>query len=145
MGHTSRGPFRQGGILFHDESVEERRDGQGRIQCNRCDASMNTEAGQRMCPKAQYIHIDVHRSEIQMLVNTFGNTKSGAKIRKKVNQLYGRQLEDMGRHAKKELDQEVARRLAYFNENLVRSKPFWVPTPVWRWLQDIVLERDKMI
>lgn len=144
MGHVSGSLYKDGHVLFGNDE-ETRRDSQERIQCNRCDAAMNTEAGQRMCPKAQYIHIDVHRSEIQMLVNTFGNTKSGSKIRKKVNQLYGRQLEDMGRNAKKEMDQEVARRLAYFNENLVRHKPFWVPTFVWRILQNVVLKSDTIM
>lgn len=137
--------MKSGDILFGHEAGNPKRDGQGRIICSGCGASMNTEEGQRLCPAAKYIHIDVHRSEIQMLVRTFGNTTSGAKIRKKVNQVYGRQIKDMGRQAKQEMDQEVARRLAHFNEDLVRKKPKWLPTKVWQILQNIVLKSDTMV
>lgn len=116
----------------------------GSYVCRHCQANMNSEPGQRICPRAEYIHIDVHRSEVQTLVRTFGNVKSGAKIRKKVNQIYGRQLADMAGEAKKELDAEVARRLAHFN-GMVKTKPRWVPTWAWKILLDIVLKSDTMV
>lgn len=85
-----------------------------------------------------------HRQETATLVATFGHGTGGKKIRKKVNQVYGRQLRDLAMESKKELDMEVARRLAHFN-SMVREKPTWVPTIVWRWLQNMVLKNDTMV
>jgi hypothetical protein len=120
-----------------------RGDSEGSSRCV-CGADMRSEAGQRICPRAEYIHIDVHRSEVQSLVNNFSGMKNGAKIRKKVNQIYGRQLGDLAKDAKKELDAEIARRLAHFN-GMVKTKPRWVPTWAWKILLDIVLKSDTMV
>jgi len=146
-GHQGAGSYRPdgGSILFGYQEGDPKRDQQGRIICTGCGASMNTEAGQRMCPAAKFIHIDLHRSEVQTLVGTFGNTNSGTKIRKKVNQLYGRQMKDMAVQAKRELDMEVARRLAHFNTKLIKQKPKWLPTKAWQLLQNVVLNSDTMV
>ena len=142
-GHRGAGLYQMADdIRFGGGDVN--RDSQGRILCS-CGAAMGTDRAATICPKAQVIGIDVHREEVNTLVSNFGNVKSGAKIRKKVNQIYGRQLEDIQRQAKRELDQEVARRLAHFNENLVRKKPRLVPSFIWRILQDIVLKRGTIV
>jgi len=143
-GHRGAGLYQMAPDIRLGEGNNPERDGQGRIVCA-CGAAMGTESARHICPRAQIIGIEVHREEVNTIVSNFGNVKSGAKIRRKVNQIYGRQLEDMGKEAKRELDMEVARRLAHFNENLVRKKPYWVPSFVWRILQDIVLKRDTMV
>ncbi len=116
---------------------------QGSSKCI-CGADMRSEAGQRLCPKAEYIHIDVHRSEIKTLVSSFGTMKNGAKIRRKVNQIYGRQIDDLAQNAKRELDAEIARRLANFN-SMAKEKPRYIPTIVWKILLDIVLKNDTIV
>lgn len=143
-GHRGAGLYRLADDINFGDGKEPERDGQGRIVCS-CGATMGTESAHRICPRAQVIGIEVHREEVNTLVSNFSTLKGGAKIRKKVNQVYGRQIRDMGAQAKKEMDQEVARRLAHFNENLVRKKPWFIPSFVWRILQDIVLKRDTMV
>lgn len=112
--------------------------------CVRCEAAAGSDAGNRICPRAEWLHINVHRNEMQALVNNIGNTTGGAKMRRKVNQIYGRQMKDLERAAKKELDKAVQARLAQM-ESAMKPKPKWVPTIVWNLLLDTVLKRDIMV
>lgn len=144
-GHRGGGLYNLADDIKFGSGENPQRDSQDRIVCTGCNAAMGTPAAHTICPKAQVIGIEVHREEVNTLVSNFGSIKGGAKIRKKVNQIYGRQMRTMGSQAKKELDQEVARRLAHFNENLVRQKPWYIPSFLWATLQNIVLKRDTMI
>ena len=94
-------------------------------------------------PGPEWIHIDQHRAEINALVDDLSRVKSGKKIRRKVNQIYGKQLRKHANSARKELDAEIERRLEVFN-SMVKPKPKWLPTRVWRWLQTLLL-KDGMV
>lgn len=142
-GHYGNSICRISGVVF-GEGVEPKRDTEGRIVCKRCNASMGTEQAARICPAAEFIGYDIHKREVQTLIDTFGNAKTGKKIRKKVNQMYGRQVNDLAMQAKQELDREVERRLEKFN-GMVREKPRFVPTIVWRMLLHMTLKSDTMV
>jgi hypothetical protein len=63
--------------------------------------------------------------------------KSGSKIKKKINQMYGRDV----KHLSETL---VDQRLKDFNEKLCKPKPKYLPKWIWKPLRAIVL-RDKIM
>ena len=68
-------------------------------------------------------------------------TTSGKKIRRKVNQQYGRAMRKLMQEHKAELDRRIEEKMENL-ESALKPKPKWIPTPVWRWLQDLVVKRD---
>lgn len=66
---------------------------------------------------------------------------TGTKLRRKVNQQYGRAMRDLIKEQRAELDRQLEAKLASL-ESALKPKPKWIPTPVWRRLQDLVVKRD---
>lgn len=107
----------------------------GALKCQKCPAVAGTYEAGKVCPQAEMIHISVMRKEVNTLMTEFGGIKSGKKIRKKVSQMYKRDVKRLTR-------MEVDERLKALND-MVRPKPKWMPARAWRWLQAIVL-RDQV-
>lgn len=104
--------------------------------CKRCGVEI--DEGYGICPQAETIHMSTHRKEIARLMNNFGGVKSGKKITKKINQIYGKSLREL-------TEKQVDDRLKNFNENLIKPKPKYIPRKVWNWLKAIILEEKIKI
>lgn len=55
--------------------------------------------------------------------------------------MYGRQMRDLIREQKKELDRQLDLKLANL-ESALKPKPKWIPGFIWEKLQDLVVKRD---
>jgi len=105
-------------------------------KCKDCGATSGSYEAGKVCPGAEMIHIDVFRREVNVLVEQFGNTKSGKKIKKKVNRMYKRDVRRMTR-------MEVDERLKRMND-LVKDKPKHMPEWLWRRIKNLVLSSDTI-
>ena len=104
--------------------------------CEACGAQPGSYEAGKLCIAAEMIHVSVMRREVDTLMSEFGGIKSGKKIRRKITQMYGRDT-------KRLTEQTVDARLKDFNEKLIRPKPKYCPTWVWKTLRSILL-RDTI-
>ena len=85
-------------------------------KCQKCGAWEGTDAAISICPKAEFIHVTVHQRESNAIIDSFNNTSSGKKIRKKVGKLYNTQLH----------------RIAILRiDEYTKNKPRWMPKFIW--------------
>lgn len=108
----------------------------GDRHCEDCGARCGSEAAAKICPSAEMVHVEVMRHEVNTIVDTIGKSTTGKKIRKKVNQLYGRGV-------KRLTEQEVEARLRDFDEKLMKPKPKYLPVWIWNMVKGMVL-RDRI-
>lgn len=102
------------------------RDTEGRLVCTKCGIPCSTEQANIVCPKADYVHIEVMNREIQLIVNEFGKVKSGKRLAKKVSKLYGKEM----KKAAKEKTDELYKSF----EEHIKPRPKWMPVWLWRWI-----------
>ena len=98
--------------------------------CEKCNAKPDTAEAQTICPMAEYVHISVLADEISKIMS-MGNLKSGAKIAKKVQQTYARQIR---RNA-----EISANRTARSFEDHLKPKPRWMPVWLYRKVMSVFL------
>jgi hypothetical protein len=79
-----------------------------------------------VCPKAEYVHVKVMNREIKLVVDNFGQVKSGKKLAKKVAKLYMKEMRKVTEERADQLYKD-------FNEH-IKPKPKWMPAKLWRWI-----------
>lgn len=100
--------------------------------CEACGATTDSPQAKLVCPKAEYVHTDVMTREIQLVVNSFGNIKSGKKLSKKVAKLYGKEM----RQFAKEKTDEIYKSF----EEHIKPRPKWMPERLWHWIGSKFIE-----
>lgn len=98
--------------------------------CEKCGAAPDTLEARTICPSADYIHIAVLEEEIGKLMS-MGNIKSPNKIKKKIEQLYARQI-------RKNAELSAKRTARSFEDHL-KPKPRWMPTWLYRKVMRVFL------
>lgn len=107
------------------------------IECKNCPAIVGEDSARTVCPKAEMIHVSVMRREINMLLENFGDIKSGKKIKKKVTQMFKRDIRRL-------TEQEVEERVKALNEAF-KPKPKWLPHFIWSGMKSALLKRGVRI
>lgn len=109
----------------------------GFLECQNCTAICGDESARQVCPKAEMIHVSVMRREINMLLENFAEIKSGKKIKKKVTQMFKRDIRRL-------TEMEVEERVKALNEAF-KPKPKWLPHFIWSGMKSALLKKGVSI
>lgn len=100
--------------------------------CEQCGASTESPEALQVCKAATFVHVSVLNREIQLVVNNFGQVKSGKKLSKKVAKLYSKEM--------RKVTEEKANELYKSFEEHIKPRPTWMPERLWRWVGSKFIE-----
>lgn len=100
--------------------------------CETCGAETESPEARNICRGAEYVHIDVLNREIKLVVDNFGQVKSGKKLSKKVAKLYAKEM--------RKVTEEKADELYKSFEEHIKPRPTWMPEGLWRWIGSKFIE-----
>jgi len=100
--------------------------------CETCGATTDSPEARNVCRGAEYVHVEVLNREIKMVVDNFGQVKSGRKLSKKVAKLYSKEM--------RKVTEEKASALYKSFEEHIKPRPTWMPERLWRWVGSKFIE-----